>query len=91
MATSGDPLADVVILLQPAAPFSKLVTGAGGWAIRRTEFGQPFYCALLEGSARLLADGRRVGHSSGGRFHPDPFGAEFHGNEPGARDLNGRR
>ena len=36
MATSGDPLADVVTLLQPAAPFSKLLTGAGGWAIRRT-------------------------------------------------------
>jgi AraC-like DNA-binding protein len=57
MLTSGDPLADVVTLLQPAAPFSKLITGAGGWAIRRTEFGQPFYCALLDGSARLLVDG----------------------------------
>ena len=56
MATSGDPLADVVTLLQPAAPLSKLLTGAGGWAIRRTEFGQPFYCALLDGSCRLLAD-----------------------------------
>ena len=57
MTPSGDPLADVVTLLQPAAPFSKLITGAGGWTIRRTEFGQPFYCALLDGSSRLLAEG----------------------------------
>ncbi len=57
MTTSGDPLADVVTLLQPAAPFSKLITGAGAWAIRRTELGQPFYCALLDGSSRLLAQG----------------------------------
>jgi len=58
MASLGDPLAEVVTLLQPGAPFSKLVTGAGRWAVRRTELGQPFYCVLLEGSSRLLVDGQ---------------------------------
>ena len=51
-----DPLAEVVMLLQPGAPFSKLVGGAGPWRVRRTEAGQPFYCVLLDGSCRLAVD-----------------------------------
>ena len=77
MATSGDPLADVVTLLQPAAPFSKLITGAGGWAIRRTEFGQPFYCALLDGSCRLLADGHEPVTLQAGDFILIPSAQTF--------------
>jgi AraC-like DNA-binding protein len=77
MATSGDPLADVVTLLQPAAPFSKLLTGAGGWAIRRTEFGQPFYCALLDGSCRLLADGHEPVTLQAGDFILIPSAQTF--------------
>jgi AraC-like DNA-binding protein len=52
-----DPLAEVVTLLQPTARFSKIVSGAGPWRIRRSEAGQPFYCAILEGSCRLAVDG----------------------------------
>jgi AraC-like DNA-binding protein len=52
-----DPLAEVVTLLQPGAPFSKLVGGAGLWRVRRTEAGQPFYCVILEGSCHLAVDG----------------------------------
>ncbi|WP_214474563.1 AraC family transcriptional regulator [Mesorhizobium sp. dw_380] len=52
-----DPLAEVVTLLQPEARFSKLVIGAGCWRVRRSEAGQPFYCAILEGSSRLAVDG----------------------------------
>jgi AraC-like DNA-binding protein len=77
MSTSGDPLADVVTLLQPAAPFSKLLTGAGGWAIRRTEFGQPFYCALLDGSSRLLADGHEPVTLQAGDFILIPSAQTF--------------
>ncbi|QSQ19164.1 AraC family transcriptional regulator [Pyxidicoccus parkwayensis] len=53
-----DPLAEVVTLLQPGAPFSKRVSGAGRWRVRRAEAGRPFYCAVLEGSCRLAIDGR---------------------------------
>lgn len=53
----SDPLAQVVTLLQPTAPFSKRGSGAGRWRIRRTEVGRPFYCAILEGACRLEADG----------------------------------
>jgi AraC-like DNA-binding protein len=52
-----DPLAEVVTLLQPRAQFSKVVSGAGPWRIRRAEVGQPFYCVLLEGACRLAVDG----------------------------------
>lgn len=52
-----DPLADVVLLLQPHAPYSKVVSAAGRWRVRRSEYDQPFYCALVEGSCRLAVDG----------------------------------
>ena len=52
-----DPLAEVVALLQPSASYSKVVTGAGRWSIRRTEFGNPFYTVILDGSKRLAVEG----------------------------------
>lgn len=52
-----DPLAEVVTLLQPTARFSKNIVGAGAWQIRRSDAGQPFYCAVLEGGCRLTLDG----------------------------------
>ncbi len=53
-----DPLAEVVTLLQPGARFSKVVSGAGCWRVRRSEAGQPFYCVILDGSCRLAVDRR---------------------------------
>lgn len=53
----SDPLAQVVTLLQPTAPFSKVGSGSGRWRIRRTEVGRPFYCAILEGACRFSVDG----------------------------------
>lgn len=53
-----DPFAEVVALLQPGAPLSKIVAGAGAWRVRRSEMGQPFYCAVLEGSCVLTLDRR---------------------------------
>ncbi len=45
------------MLLQPGAPFSKLVSGAGRWSVSRSEYGQAFFCVILHGSARLAVDG----------------------------------
>jgi len=53
-----DPLAEVVTLLQPAARFSKQVLGSGPWQVRRSDAGQPFYCAVLVGSCRLELSGQ---------------------------------
>lgn len=54
-----DPLAQIVTLLQPAARFSKLVECADVWRIRREATGEPFYCAILEGSCRVTFDGKQ--------------------------------
>ena len=55
----SDPLAQVVGLLQPSASFSKLVIASGPWAVRRSDDnGRPFYCAILEGSCRLMVAGQ---------------------------------
>lgn len=50
-----DPLAEVVSLLQPTAPFSKRVIASAPWAVRRTD-GRPFYLVVLEGSCHLTVD-----------------------------------
>lgn len=52
-----DPLGEVVTLLAPNVRFFKLVSGAGRWRVRRAEYGQPLFCALLEGSTRLAVEG----------------------------------
>ncbi len=52
-----DPLAEVVALLQPGARHSKLVHGASPWRVRRSDFGEPFYCVVLEGGCRIAVDG----------------------------------
>lgn len=56
-----DPLAEVVALLRPEAPFSKLVVASAPWAVRRTETGRPFYLVVLEGSCHLTVDGQAHG------------------------------
>ncbi len=53
----ADPLSDVIALLQPRAVFSKRISGAGRWGVRYSKFGQPSFCAVLEGSCRLAVDG----------------------------------
>ena len=53
----SDPLSQVIQLLRPSAVSSKVVSGAGRWAVRYAEFGQPAFCAMIEGRCRLAVDG----------------------------------
>lgn len=53
----ADPLSEVITLLQPGAVFSKGISAAGRWAVRYEQFGHPSFCAVLEGSCRLMVDG----------------------------------
>jgi AraC-like DNA-binding protein len=53
----ADPLSEVISLLQPRAVFAKRISGAGRWGVRYSEFGQPSFCAVLEGRCRLAVDG----------------------------------
>lgn len=55
-----DPLSEVIALLQPRTVFSKRISGAGRWGVRYSDFGQPSFCAVLDGSCRLAVDGHPV-------------------------------
>ena len=56
----SDPLSEVIALLQPRTVYSKCISGAGRWGVRYADFGQPSFCAVLEGSCRLAVDGHAV-------------------------------
>jgi len=53
----SDPLAEIIALLRPRAVFSKGISGAGRWGVRYSEFGNPSFCVVLEGSCRLAVAG----------------------------------
>nr|WP_319944227.1 cupin domain-containing protein [Mesorhizobium sp. AR10] len=53
-----DPLSEVIALLRPRTVFAKGISGAGAWGVRYTEFGEPSFCTVLEGSCRLHVDGQ---------------------------------
>jgi AraC-like DNA-binding protein len=55
----NDPLSEVIALLQPRAVFSRYISGAGRWGVRYSAFGEPSFCAVLEGSCRLTVDKHR--------------------------------
>jgi AraC-like DNA-binding protein len=54
-----DPLSEVIALLQPRAVFSRRISGAGRWGVRYSAFGEPSFCAVLEGRCRLAINGHR--------------------------------
>lgn len=53
----NDPLSEVIALLQPRTVFSKAIGGKGHWGVRYSDFGQPSFCAVIEGSCLLAVDG----------------------------------
>lgn len=73
----SDPLAHVVSLLAPDAGFSKLVTGAGGWRVERSEEGRPFYAAILEGACHLSLGGQEPVLLEQGDFILVPAACDF--------------
>ena len=72
-----DPLAEVVTLLQPGMAYSKIVAGAGNWRVRRAERGQPFYCAMLEGSCWLQVERQPPVTLAPGDFVLIPAASDF--------------
>ena len=84
-----DPLAEVVALLQPSAQFSKTVVGAGAWQVRRSDAGEPFYCAVLEGGCRVAVDGQAPMVLQSGDFllAPAACGVAMSSLEPPPADM----
>jgi AraC-like DNA-binding protein len=80
----SDPLSDVITLLRPRTVFSKGISGAGRWGVRYAAFGQPSFCAVLEGSCRLAVDGQEALTLVAGDFVllPETPGFTMSGFEP---------
>jgi len=72
-----DPLAQIVSLLQPGAPFSKCVTGSGAWRVRRTQSPNPYYVAVLKGSFRYRDEKNGEISVDAGDFILIPFAQNF--------------
>lgn len=53
-----DPLAEIVSMLQPSLPFSKMASGSGNWRVDGAGDGSPFFAVILEGSTRLSINGQ---------------------------------
>ncbi|CAB3624901.1 AraC family transcriptional regulator [Achromobacter pestifer] len=64
----SDPLSQVVRLLRPHAVFANLISGKGNWAVRYSEFGQPSFCIVLDGSCQLAVDGHEPFTINAGDF-----------------------
>jgi AraC-like DNA-binding protein len=73
----ADPLAQIVGLLQPGAPFSKCVTGSGPWRVRRTQSPNPYYVAVLKGSLRYQDQQSGEVVVNAGDFILIPFAQDF--------------
>ena len=54
----SDPLSEIIALLRPQAPYSKLVDAAGPWRVRRTEVGRVYYAMVLSGRTRMALGDR---------------------------------
>mgnify|MGYP003575266761 CR=1 FL=1 len=82
----SDPLADVVKLLRPRAVYSKVISGAGSWAVRYSAFGEPSFCTMLEGECVLAVDGQEPLALAAGDFvlMPATPGFTMSGLEPAA-------
>jgi AraC-like DNA-binding protein len=64
----SDPLGEVVSLLRPRAGFAKVASGAGHWRVTRELDGEPFYCVVLDGAARMTVDGHPTVRLQAGDF-----------------------
>lgn len=84
-----DPVAEVVSLLKPSPSISKLVSGGGSWLVERTELGNPFYCAVVEGRCLITITGREPILLTAGDFVlvPEIFSFTMSSLEPPPREA----
>jgi len=64
----SDPLTHIIKLLRPRAISSRPISGAGRWAVRYSKFGEPSFCAVLEGSCLLTLEGQEPVRLAAGDF-----------------------
>jgi len=64
----SDPVAEIISLLKPNMPFSKLIEAAGSWRVKRSNLNKVYYCMFLEGKGSLEVDGNEPVNLKGGDF-----------------------
>jgi AraC-like DNA-binding protein len=52
-----EPLEELMSLLRPEAVSAKVITGDGQWSTRRSRYGDPAFCLMLDGSCMLEPEG----------------------------------
>jgi AraC-like DNA-binding protein len=87
-----DPLSSVVTLLKPAMSISKMVEASGPWQVERHDMASPFYCAIVEGVARITVTGQAPFTLRAGDFIliPDLHGFRMTGEVPPEPKLPGQ-
>ncbi|MEM5583741.1 AraC family transcriptional regulator [Roseibium sp. AS2] len=73
----SDPLSEMISLLRPQAPYSKLAEASGPFRVRREDVDELFYCMLLAGRICLEIDGKPAMELSAGDFVLIPAVAAF--------------
>lgn len=74
----SDPLAEIVSLLRPRAGHGKIARGFGAWQVSRELTGEPFYCVVLDGAARLTVGSLPPMEIRAGDFVLVPALFDFH-------------
>lgn len=64
----SDPLAAVIRVLRPQTVLSKVIAGAGRWAVRYEAHEEPGFCLMLEGTCTIDVDGVGVLDLEAGDF-----------------------
>lgn len=64
----SDPLSEVISLLRPSAPSSKLAHASGPFRVRRDDVTEVFYCLMLSGRACLEIGGKAPMELAAGDF-----------------------
>lgn len=73
----ADPLSEVISLLRPQAPSTKLAHASGPFRVCRDDVDEVFYCMLLAGQAKLEVDGHAPVNLTAGSFVLIPAIAPF--------------
>lgn len=73
----SDPLADIIKMLMPRVPYTKVVHASGPWRVDRTEVGKVYYCMLLTGRTYLEVEGTKPVTLIAGDFVLVPAAANY--------------
>src|SRR5262245_55262227 len=85
-----EPLGGIISVLRPQAVLSKVISGAGRWAVRYAAHADPGFAVVLDGSCLLAVDGAAPVRLEHGDFVLLPATPGFTmASEPGVKPTTG--